>query len=164
MPANEEARSFSFPLTLPLTWRTLHSVSRPDADRHILKDEKEGSVNLALWIAQGILAFVFTSIGTMKVFAYDKYKALSEKNGPTGITRGLAGFIGSAELAGALGIVLPLATHIIPWLSPLAAAGLATIMLLAIGFHLRRHESPAAPGILFLLAAFVTWGRFSHWA
>jgi DoxX-like family len=121
-------------------------------------------MNLTLWIAQGILAFAFIAIGSMKVFAYDKYKALSEKNGPTGVTRGLAGFIGGAELAGAFGIVLPMATHVIPWLSPLPAAGLATIMLLAIGFHLRRHESPAAPSILFLLAAFVTWGRFSHWA
>jgi uncharacterized membrane protein len=120
-------------------------------------------MNLTLWIAQGILAFAFIFVGTMKVFAYDKYKALSEKNGPTGITQGLAGFIGSAELAGGFGVVLPMATHIIPWLSPLAAAGLATIMLLAIGFHLFRHESPAAPGVLFLLAAFVAFGRFSHW-
>jgi hypothetical protein len=35
-------------------------------------------------------------------------------------------------------------------------------MLLAIGFHLRRHESPAAPAVLFLLAAFVVFERFSH--
>jgi hypothetical protein len=35
-------------------------------------------------------------------------------------------------------------------------------MLLAIGFHLSRHESSVAPGILFLLAAFVVFGRFSH--
>jgi len=27
-------------------------------------------------------------------------------------------------------------------------------MLLAIGFHVRRHESPVAPGILFLRAVF----------
>jgi hypothetical protein len=36
-------------------------------------------------------------------------------------------------------------------------------MLLAIGFHLRRHESAVAPGILLLLAMFVLIGRFSHW-
>jgi hypothetical protein len=33
-------------------------------------------------------------------------------------------------------------------------------MLLAIGFHLRRKESAAAPGVLFLLALFVVFGRF----
>ena len=100
----------------------------------------------------------------MKLFAYEKYKAKSEKkNGPSGITRPLAAFIGIAEIAGSLGIVLPMATNIAPWLSPWAAVGLATIMLLAIGFHLRRHESAVAPGILFLLAVFVVFGRFSHW-
>jgi hypothetical protein len=99
-------------------------------------------------------------VGAMKLFAYEKFKARSEKNGPAGITRGLATFIGVAELAGGLGIVLPTATHIARSLSLWAAVGLSTIMLLAIGFHLRRHESPVAPGILFLLAVFVVFGRF----
>jgi DoxX-like family len=121
-------------------------------------------MNLALWIAQGTLAFAFVAIGSMKVFTYDKYKALSEKKGPTGITRGLARFIGIAELAGGFGIVLPMVTHISPWLSPTAALGLATIMVLAIGFHLLRHESAGAPGVLLVLAIFVALGRFSHWA
>jgi uncharacterized membrane protein YphA (DoxX/SURF4 family) len=120
-------------------------------------------MNLAIWIVQGLLAFAFIAAGGMKLFAYEKYKTQSEKNGPTGVTRGLAAFIGIAEIAGALGIVLPMATNTAPWLSPWAAVGLATIMLLAIVFHLRRHESPAAPAILFLLAAFVVFGRFSHW-
>jgi hypothetical protein len=31
---------------------------------------------------QGLLAFAFIAVGAMKVFAYEKYKALSEKNGP----------------------------------------------------------------------------------
>ena len=55
----------------------------------------------------------------MKVFGYEKYKAMAEKkNDPTGITRGLTAFIGMAEIAGSLGIVLPMATNIAPWLSP----------------------------------------------
>jgi hypothetical protein len=99
----------------------------------------------------------------LKLFAYEKFKAQSEKKGPVGITRGLAAFIGFAEGAGGLGIVLPMATNIAPMLSPWAALGLATIMLLAIVFHLRRHESPLPALILFLLAAFVVYGRFSHW-
>ena len=121
-------------------------------------------MNVALWIVQGLLAFAFIAAGTMKVFAYEKYKAMSEKkNGPTGPSRGLTTFIGIAEIAGSLGIVLPMATNIAPWLSPWAAIGLAIIMLLAIGFHVRRHESVAVPVILFLLAGFVVFGRFSHW-
>jgi uncharacterized membrane protein YphA (DoxX/SURF4 family) len=122
-------------------------------------------MNVALWIVQGLLAFAFIAAGGMKVFAYEKFKAMSEKkkNGPASLSRGLITFIGMAEIAGSLGIVLPMATNIAPWLSPWAAIGLAIIMLLAIGFHARRHESVAVPVILFLLAGFVVFGRFSHW-
>src|SRR3984893_7072625 len=119
-------------------------------------------MNVTLWIVQGLLAFAFIAVGSLKLFAYEKFKAQSEKKGPVGITRGLAAFIGFAEIAGGLGIVLPMATNIAPSLSLWATVGLSTIMLLAIGFHLRRHESPVAPGILFLLAVFVVFGRFSH--
>jgi hypothetical protein len=120
-------------------------------------------MNVALWVVQGLLAFAFVAAGGMKVFAYEKYKAMSEKNGPSGLTRGLISSIGGAELAGAIGIVLPMAAGVAPWLSAWAAVGLSTIMLLAIGYHLRRHESLVAPGILFLLAVFVVWGRCSQW-
>ena len=120
-------------------------------------------MNLTLWIVQGLLAFAFITVGSLKLFAYEKFKAQSEKKGPVGITRGLAAFIGFAEIAGGLGIVLPMATNIAPSLSLWATVGLATIMLLAIGFHLRRHESAVAPVILLLLAVFVLFGHLSRW-
>lgn len=82
------------------------------------------------------------------MFAYEKYKAMSEKKGPSRLTHGLTTFIGICELAGAFGVVLPMATGIAPWLSAWAAIGLATVMLLAIGYH----------GILPLLQPFVTDG------
>ncbi len=119
-------------------------------------------MNIALWVVQGMLAFAFIAIGSMKLFAYEKYKAVSEKNGPSGLTRGLVTFIGVCEVAGAVGVVLPMATHIAPWLSVWAAVGLSTIMLLAIGYHLRRHESAITPGVLLLMGAFVVFGRFAH--
>ena len=121
-------------------------------------------MNAALWAVKVLLALAFIAAGGMKVFAYKKYKAMSEKNGPSGLTRGLTTFIGIAELAGALGVVLPMATGVTPWLSAWAAVGLATVMLLAVGYHVRRREPPAAPAILFALAVFVALGRFSHWA
>ena len=119
-------------------------------------------MNLTLWIAQGLLAFAFIAVGSLKLFAYEKFKAQSEKKRPVGITRGLAAFIGSAEITGGVGIVLPMAVGVAPWLSAWAAVGLATVMLLAIGYHVRRREPPAAPAILFVLALFVVFGRFSH--
>src|SRR5258708_3253867 len=138
---------------------------QPSKATSLLIEREKGSspMNTALWIVQVLLALAFLAVGGLKLFAYEKCKAQSEKKGPVGITRGLAAFIGAAEIVGGLGIVLPMATNIVPALSPWAALGLSTIMLLAIGFHLRRHESAVAPGILLLLAGFVLFGRFSHW-
>jgi len=116
-------------------------------------------MNIALWVLQGMLAFAFLFVGSMKVFSYEKYKAMTEKNGPSGLTRGLVTFIGVCEIAGAFGVVLPMALGIVPSLSVWAAVGLGTIALLAVGYHLRRHEPPMAPGVLFLMAVFVVVGR-----
>ena len=120
-------------------------------------------MNGALWVVQVLLALAFIAAGGMKVFAYEKYKAMSEKKGPSRLTHGLTTFIGICELAGAFGVVLPMATGIAPWLSAWAAIGLATVMLLAIGYHVSRREPPVVPAILFTLAVFVSVGRLSHW-
>ena len=120
-------------------------------------------MNAALWSLQVLLALAFIAAGGMKVFAYARYKAMSEKNEKSSLTHGLTTFIGIAELAGALGVVLPMATGIAPWLSEWAAVGLATVMLLAVGYHVRRREPQVAPAILFALAVFVALGRFSQW-
>ena len=73
----------------------------------------------------------------------------------------LARFIGAAELAGALGLILPMLTGIKPRLTALAAAGLATIQVLAIPFHLYRGEFGILPInlVLLLLAVLVYRGR-----
>jgi hypothetical protein len=75
----------------------------------------------------------------------------------------LVRFIGASELLGGLGLVLPAATRIKPALTPLAGAGLITVMVLAALFHLTRGEFGAIPGnvILGSLAAFVAWGRWA---
>jgi uncharacterized membrane protein len=121
-------------------------------------------MNLALWVVQGILAFVFIATGGMKLLAYQKYRAMLEKTGPTTLTRGTITFIGIAELAGAVGIVLPMAANIAPWLTVWAGAGLAVIMLSATVFHIRRREPPIVTIALFLLAVFVVYGRAGHGA
>lgn len=82
--------------------------------------------------------------------------------GQTPVASGLAGFIGIAEMLGAIGAVLPMALNVAPALSAWAALGLAIVMLLAMGYHLRGRETAIAPIILFLLAAFVAIGRLTH--
>jgi uncharacterized membrane protein YphA (DoxX/SURF4 family) len=118
-------------------------------------------MNTALWIVQGLLAVGFLFFGGMKLFAYEKYKKVSEERSPghPGPSKELMMFIGISEVAGAFGLILPAATGIAPFLTTLAAVGLAIIMILAVIFHLRRKEPASAPVVLFVLAAFVVVGR-----
>ncbi|WP_040949483.1 DoxX family protein [Gorillibacterium massiliense] len=117
-------------------------------------------MNIALWIAQGISALMFLMAGMMKSFQYEKAKASMDwvKTSP----KGLVTFIGVAELLGGLGVILPYATGIAPVLTPIAAIGLAVVMLLAAVFHARRKEySSIGMNILFVaLAVFVAVGRW----
>lgn len=117
-------------------------------------------LNLGLWGAQVALAAVFLAAGTWKAFTpiADLAPAMPWVVNHTWLIR----FIGISELAGAFGLILPAASGILPFLTPLAASGLGTIMVLATGFHLLRGEPGALPITLTLglLAAFIAWGRF----
>ncbi|HWS71505.1 MAG TPA: DoxX family protein, partial [Thermoanaerobaculia bacterium] len=70
--------------------------------------------------------------------------------------------IGLAEILGAAGLVLPMLTGVLPWLTPLAAAGLAVIVLMASGFHLRADERlPALETTLWAgIATIIAIGRW----
>jgi putative oxidoreductase len=105
-----------------------------------------------------LLALVFIAAGSMKLFAFDQFAASAPALADE---RGLVTFIGIAELAGALGLILPALTNILPVLTTWAAVGLATIMVLATGFHLMRGEFSHAivTVILLALAAFVIYAR-----
>lgn len=73
----------------------------------------------------------------------------------------LVRFIGAAELVGAVGLILPSVTRIWPGLTPLAAAGLATVMVFAAAYNLSQGRwAPVTLNlVLGSLAAFVAWGR-----
>lgn len=119
-------------------------------------------MNIALWIMQGLLAVMYGIAGTMKTFQTAKAKEQMPwaKNRSDGFVR----FVGISELIGALGLVLPLVTGILPWLTPLAAVGLAVIQVLAIATeHLPKKEFNVLPVNLVLLALsiFVLIGRWS---
>lgn len=120
-------------------------------------------LSIALWVAQVALFVLFGMAGIMKTFMPPTDLAAMGLNYATDLPLPLLRFIGISELAGALGIILPALTRILPWLTPLAAAGLATIQILAIGFHAVRGElAMALPiNLAFLaLALFVLWGRW----
>jgi putative oxidoreductase len=119
-----------------------------------------GGLHYALWAVQVLLALAFGMAGVMKSTA--PIAELAHKLvWPGVVPAALVRFIGLSELAGALGLVLPSATRIKPALTPLAAAGLVIVMVLASLFHLSRGEMGALPinATLGALAAFVAWGR-----
>jgi uncharacterized membrane protein len=77
------------------------------------------------------------------------------------LSTALVRFIGVCEILGALGLILPAASRIMPKLTVWAAIGLGTVMVLATAFHISRAEYPNAAGPIALLAgtAFVAYGR-----
>lgn len=117
---------------------------------------------LGLWVAQCVLAALFGLAGAMKTTMAPASLAGMGLAYALDIPHGLLLFIGFSELAGALGVILPAAIRVLPFLTPLAALGFALIQALAIGFHFMRGElGEVLPLNLALLAlsAFVAWGR-----
>jgi uncharacterized membrane protein YphA (DoxX/SURF4 family) len=124
-------------------------------------------MNALLWIAQLILAVTFLVTGLGKLFAYDRLIGLVQLRlkAPPGISPSVAALIGIFEIAGAIGVVLPLSLtpaglaqgHL---LIRLAATGLGLIMVGAGIYHLRRNESAAPSVAVFLLALLVVYERW----
>ena len=116
------------------------------------------ALHLTLWLAQVLLFLGFMFFGGMKLVTPTEQLLQYDPNQSIPLTR----FIGVVEVLGALGMILPAATRIRPGLTPLAALGLFTIMVLATGHHVMRGDiATAFPviGGLGALAAFVAWGR-----
>jgi uncharacterized membrane protein YphA (DoxX/SURF4 family) len=118
-------------------------------------------MNIALWIVQILLALAFAMAGIMKVTQpIDRLETRMEwvkDVGPRGVP-----LIGSLEILGAIGLILPAVTGILPWLTPVAAAGLALTMVGAMITHGRRGEYSGigVNVVLLVLALFVVYGRF----
>ncbi len=115
-------------------------------------------LNVVLWSVQGFLALFFLAAGAPKLLG----RGLERWTGFSDLPRPLVVFIGVTELLGAAGLVLPMATGIVPWLTPLAAIGLALIVLMAAGFHLRADERLNAleSGFWASIAAVIAIGRW----
>ena len=120
-------------------------------------------MNTILWVVQALLAAVFLFAGGMKFFGIERvFKDAAPGPGKLSLTRPMLHFIGFCELAGSLGLILPMLTRVMPQLTPAAAAGLTVIMILAVGFHLQRKD-PVSKTIITLvlsaLCAFVAYAR-----
>lgn len=118
-------------------------------------------MNIALWTAQGLLAAMYLMAGSMKTLQTSKTR--ESMSWTQGRSDGFVRFVGISELLGALGLIVPLVTGILPWLTALAATGLAMIQLLAIFTeHLPKKEFNVIPVnvVLLGLSIFVVIGRW----
>ena len=119
-------------------------------------------LNIGLWIAQVSLLGIYGSYGVYKTF----FTAMAKEKMPwaQGRSENFIRFVGIAELLGAIGIVVPTLTGILPWLTPLAAIGLTLIQISAIFTeHLPKKEYKILPLNLYFTAMsiFVLIGRWA---
>ena len=104
--------------------------------------------NIALWIAQVVLALLFLFAGGMKLVL--PIEAMTD---PVALPGALLRFIGVAEVLGAIGLVLPGLLRIRPGLTTLAACGLTIIMtgatlITAFGVNIQSALFPLFVGLI----------------
>jgi len=114
-------------------------------------------MNVLFWVLQVLLALAFLAHGWMMLFPSPEIAAQMNANLP----RWFSLFIGAAEVAAFVGLLLPGATRILPFLVAWAAIGLTIVVGSATVFHAFRGEYSSAviTFILFALAAFLAYGR-----
>ena len=118
-------------------------------------------MNGILWIVQILLGLLFVITGITKLI--EPLEKMAERwvwvsDFPLPAIRA----IGIIETLGAIGIVAPALTGILPWLTPIAACGLLALMLGALATNFRHKLYPQIGLSLVLIAqaAFVAYGRF----
>ncbi|MEU8269607.1 DoxX family protein [Sphaerisporangium sp. NPDC049002] len=120
-------------------------------------------MNLALWIAAGLLAVVALSGGISKTFVPKEKLAAVRGGGWTAdASVGFVRTLGVLELLAAVGLMLPAALDIAPVLVPVTAVCWILLMVGAMTTHGRRGESAfVVLNLIYLsVAAFIAWGRF----
>ena len=116
------------------------------------------ALNIALWTIQVLLALFFAGAsGAPKFFLPDELLAM-----PIVLPRAFLVFIGTAEVLGALGLILPGITRVRPGLTPLAAAGLMLVTIFAAVYQVLGNQPANAVFALVIgaVAAFVAYGRW----
>ena len=115
-------------------------------------------MNIILWLLQALLAAQFLYHGWFFLFPPPQFVALLNEAFPPWFRL----FLGAAELCAGVGLILPGATRILPWLTPLAAAGIMIVTFSASVLHFSGGEVSSAltTVVLFVIAAFVAYMRW----
>lgn len=120
-------------------------------------------MNLALWIAAGLLAAVALAGGITKTFV--PKEKLAAHNGGEWTGHASTGFVktlGVLELLAAVGLILPAVLDIAPFMVPVTAVCWILLMIGAMITHGRLGQFKLVMVNLayVALAVFIAWGRF----
>lgn len=117
-------------------------------------------LNTSLWIAQGVVALVVVLAGATKLIV-PREKLMKRMHWAATWPRWRIKLLGLAEVAGAVGLIVPLATGIAPVLTPIAALCLAVLMGGAVRTHQRLGESFVSPALVSVLCVAIAVGRLT---
>ena len=118
--------------------------------------------NKFLWTLQILLALLFALAGTSK-FVMDPAQ-LAPPGSPVSLN--FIRFIGVCECLGAIGLIVPQLTGILPQLSPIAGMGLIVIMIGAVTITVMTQPVSLAilPFVAGVLLCVVAYGRLRTYA
>lgn len=116
-------------------------------------------MNIALWVVQGLVAFAMLGAGAMKL-TMPRVKLAEKQKWAASYSDGNVKLLGLAEVLGGVGLVVPMATGILPILTPIAAVCLLIIMGGAVKTHAELKEPVVPPAILGALCLLIAVGRF----
>lgn len=109
---------------------------------------------IALWALNIVLALAFLGAGAMKLLRSKSELRKAGMAWTENVSATNVKLIGAVEVIGAVGLIVPMGTDIVPVLTPVAATCLVAVMIGAVVTHLRRNErSYTAPLALALIAA-----------
>ena len=120
-------------------------------------------MNLALWIATGLLALIALAGGISKTFIAKEKLAAQHGGEWTGhASVGFVKTLGVLELLAAVGLILPATLDIAPAIVPATAFCWVLLMVGAMITHARLGQFALVGlnAVYLALAAFITWGRF----
>ena len=122
----------------------------------ITENKKPKTVNIILWVAQGILSLTFVWAGFMKIVQPEKLPFPWIKDNAS-----LVLITGIVDLLAGIGIVLPAILRVRTKLTIFAAYGIIVLMIAACVFHISRGEAKDIGFNIFMLvlAVFVLCGR-----
>ena len=114
-------------------------------------------ISKAAWTAQVLVACVFLFAGAMKFVI-----PIEQMTAQLPLPGWFLYFIGTAEILGAIGLIVPSLLRVRPQLTPIAAAGLIVIMIGATAITIKINGvGPAiVPFVVGVLCAFIAYARW----